>query len=71
MCLTIPKKVIEIKKDGIVVVENLDGNRQELKSLVELNIGDFVISQHNMIIEALEKGQAEEIIKILQNKERA
>ncbi|MDD5396475.1 MAG: HypC/HybG/HupF family hydrogenase formation chaperone [Candidatus Moranbacteria bacterium] len=64
MCLTLPKKVIEIKENS-VVVENHDGNRQELKTLIELAVGDFVISQQNIILEKLEEDEAMEIISLL------
>lgn len=68
MCLTIPKKVIEIRKNS-VIVEMYDGDRQELKSMVELTIGDFVISQQNMVIEKMEKDEAIEILKLIRNEE--
>lgn len=64
MCLTIPKKVIEIKKDTIVV-ENPAGIRQEVKSIVDLKAGDFCLTQQNVAVEKLGKKQAEEIIKYI------
>ena len=64
MCLTIPKKVLQIKENS-VIVENVGGDRQELKTLVELSIGDFVISQNNIIIEKMDKDLAKEIIDIV------
>lgn len=64
MCLTIPKKVVEIKENS-VIVENYNGDRQELKSIVELAIGDFVLSQQNVVIEKMDKIQAVEILNIL------
>jgi len=64
MCLTIPKKVLQIK-DNSVIVQTHDGTRQELKSLIELAVGDFVISQQNMVIEKIDKEEAEEIFNIL------
>ena len=67
MCLTIPKKVIEIKGD-IVVVEDFKGDRQELKTIVELAIGDFIISQRGIIIERMDRLQAEEIFNIIKER---
>lgn len=64
MCLTIPKKVLEIN-GGTVVVEDHNGARQELKTLIELSIGDFVMSQQNVVIEKMEKEQAQEIFNII------
>lgn len=63
MCLTIPKKVIAIDK-GKITVESYDGDKQEMKSIVELEIGDYVVSQQNVIIEKMNKKNAEELIKI-------
>jgi hydrogenase maturation factor len=67
MCLTIPKKVVEINKD-FVLVEDHNGARQELKTLIELSIGDFVISQQNIILEKVDKEYAQETIKLLNDK---
>ena len=64
MCLTIPKKVIEIKKDTIIV-ENPAGIRQEVKSIVDLKAGDFCLTQQNVAVEKLGKKQAEEIMKYI------
>ena len=68
MCLTIPKKVIEIRS-GSVIVEDHDGDRQELKTLLKLSVGDFVISQQNIVYEKIPKKYAEQIFKIISKKE--
>ena len=64
MCLTIPKKVLEIKENS-VIVEDHNGHRQELKSLIELAVGDFVLSKQNIVIEKIEAEYAEEIFNII------
>ncbi|HRZ95095.1 MAG TPA: HypC/HybG/HupF family hydrogenase formation chaperone [Candidatus Moranbacteria bacterium] len=61
MCLTIPKKVISIEKGG-VIVENPAGDRQTVKSIVELNIGDFCLTQQNVAIEKMDEEDAGKII---------
>lgn len=66
MCLTIPKKVVEIK-DNSVIVETHNGDRQELKSMVELAIGDFVISQQNIILEKIPEQLAQETLNLILN----
>lgn len=66
MCLTIPKKVIEVK-EGEVVVEDHNGNRQTMKTLVELAAGDFVLSQQNIVIEKMDLEIAKEMLKMLKN----
>jgi len=67
MCLTIPKKVLQIKENS-VVVENAGGDRQELKTLVELSVGDFVISQQGVIIEKIDQEEAKEILQYMTKK---
>lgn len=69
MCLTIPKKVLEVR-GGSVVTEDFQGNRQELKTLIELTIGDFVISQNNIVIEKIEGDLAREIFDIMKGEKR-
>lgn len=68
MCLTIPKKVVEIKEHS-VVVENHAGDRQEMKTLVELAIGDFVLSKQNVAIEKIEREYAEEIFNMIRKED--
>lgn len=64
MCLTIPKKVVEIKKDTIIV-EGPAGARQEVKSIVDLKAGDFCLTQQNVAVQKISKGEAKEIFEML------
>jgi len=64
MCLTIPKKVIEIKKDTIII-ENPAGIRQVVKSIVDLKAGDFCLTQQNIAVQKIGKDEASEIFKML------
>lgn len=64
MCLTIPKKVISISGER-VVVENPDGIGQEVKTIIDLKVGDFVLTQQNIVLEKIEKKEAEETIKMI------
>ena len=68
MCLTIPKKVIEIKGDE-VVVEMPSGSRQTVKSIVDLNVGDFCLTQQNVAIEKIEKEDALDMLSIFKQEE--
>lgn len=68
MCLAIPKKVLQIKENS-VILEDICGNRQEMKTLIELAIGDFVISQNNMVIEKMDAEFAREIFDMIGKKE--
>jgi len=65
MCLTIPKKVIEIKESS-VIVETHTGDRQELKTLIKsLQVGDFIVSQQNIAIDKIEKKYAQAIFDMI------
>jgi hydrogenase maturation factor len=66
MCLTIPKKVVSRERD-FFVVENPSGDRQEVKSLLELEIGDYCLTQQNVAIEKIGENEAQKIIEILRN----
>jgi len=64
MCLTIPKKVVEIS--GItIVVETPSGDRQTVKTIVELNVGDYVLTQQNVAVEKIDEEYARELVDIL------
>ena len=52
MCLTIPKKVISVK-NGLFEVQKPDGTCEELKSIIDLNVGDYVLSQQSVIIQKI------------------
>lgn len=61
MCLTIPKKVIDKKENGFYILEKRGGEKQEARSIVKIKIGDFALTQNNIIIQKISKKQAEEI----------
>jgi hydrogenase maturation factor len=64
MCLTIPKKVVEVLPHSAIVEDYL-GDRQELKTLIELAVGDFVISQQNIILEKIPQDDALELLQLI------
>jgi hydrogenase maturation factor len=49
------------------VVEDFQGNRQELKTLIELSVGDFVCSQQNVVIDKISPEEADDILKLVLN----
>lgn len=69
MCLTIPKKVIS-KEGDFFTVENPFGARQKVRSIVEVKIGDKVLTQQNIIIQKISKKDFEEINKLFNNNKR-
>lgn len=69
MCLTIPKKIIEVSGNKFVV-ENASGKenkKQEVKSIIDVKVGDIVFTQNGVIIEKIDDEQLEEINNILKN----
>ena len=64
MCLTIPKKVVEIEGDDILI-ESISGDRQKVKTVISLEIGDFVLLKQGIIFEKMSAENAAEITKIL------
>ena len=58
MCLTIPKKVIAREGD-FFIVENLDGDKQKVKSIIKVKEGDSVITLQNMIVQKISKKEVE------------
>ena len=64
MCLTIPKKVISREGD-FFVVENPEGARQKVKSIVPLKIGDYALTQQNIIVQKIGKKDADKIFEII------
>jgi hydrogenase maturation factor len=69
MCLTIPKKVISVI-DNVVVVELPDGSRQEVKTIVKLSVGDYCINQQNIIIEKMGIDSANELLELMNERRK-
>ena len=67
MCLTMPVKIISLKKEKIIVDE-LGKEKEATGSLIKLKVGDYVILQNNFIIKKIPKESAEEILSLLQKK---
>ena len=63
MCLTIPKKVISREGD-FFTVENPAGDRQKVRSIEKIKIGDNVLTQNSIIIQKISKKQALEITEL-------
>ena len=59
MCLTIPKQVIEFKK-GVATVKSQNGP-QEMGAIIKVKKGDWVLTQNNVIVQKINKKQAQEI----------
>ncbi|MDO8529386.1 MAG: HypC/HybG/HupF family hydrogenase formation chaperone [bacterium] len=64
MCLTIPKKVLS-EENGYYVISKDKKSKQKVKSIIKIRVGDFVLTQNNVIIQKITKKQAGEINKLL------
>lgn len=64
MCLAIPAKVIEIKGDTAKVDFGAGTMRDVNVSLVEANVGEYVIVHAGFAIEVLNQKAAEETLKM-------
>jgi hydrogenase maturation factor len=62
MCLTIPKQVISF--NGRAAIVNSEKGQQEVGSLIKVKKNDWVLTQNNIIIQKIDKKQAEEIIDL-------
>ena len=69
MCLTIPKKVISTDGEN-AVVETSSKEKQKVKTIEKVKVGDFVLTQQNVIIQKIDKKQAEELISLIKNYEK-
>lgn len=63
MCLSVPGKIIEIKKDIAVVDYGIEKRKGKI---IEKNYskGDYVIIQGGIVIQKIEKKEAEEALKL-------
>jgi len=65
MCLAIPGKIIEIKKNQQATAD-FNGIEKEINiSLVEVKRGDYVIVHAGFAIEKMEKAEAENINSLI------
>lgn len=64
MCLAIPAKVVEIKGDVAKVDFGAGTMRDVNISLVEANVGEYVIVHAGFAIEVLDQKAAEETLKM-------
>lgn len=63
MCLSVPGKIIEIKKDVAVVDYGIEKRKGKLieKSYSK---GDYVIIQGGIVVQKIEKKEAEEALRL-------
>lgn len=64
MCLTMPRKVISVSGRA-VVLENLDGTRQDYRTVIDLAVGDFVLTQGGIAVEKIADEHVQEFLDII------
>lgn len=70
MCFNMPQKVILVNKSDIVV-ENHKGEKINIRSLVDTEVGDYVLVENGVAIEKISKEKMSEIIEIKKEEKEA
>jgi len=66
MCLAIPKKIISVKKNS-VLLQSPKG-RETVISLIKVRKGDWVLTQNHIVVKKINKDQAKKINKLFNSK---
>lgn len=61
MCIAIPGKIIEVKKDKAVI--DYGDEKKEADNLINANIGDYVIVQMGKVVQKVKEEDAIKSIK--------
>ena len=65
MCLAFPAKVIELKGKKAIVAY-WEEKKEVLNNIINAVVGEWVLVQHEMIVERLSKEEAKESLLLLQ-----
>lgn len=73
MCLTIPAKILEIKKNNKAIADfpstSLGASRKkqevDIQLVKDIKIGDYALISNGFIIKKIDKKEAKELIKII------
>lgn len=68
MCLTIPKKVISVKKDFIGLAPGGKGKIEKVGAILKVKKGDWVLTQNGIIVSKITLRQAQEVNKLFNKK---
>ena len=70
MCLTIPAKILELKKNNKAIADFQGKKEQVGTQLVDnIKVGDYTLISNGFIIKKISVKEAEEIFKIIKPKE--
>ena len=62
MCLAIPRKVIQVNGNEVVI--EIDNEKRKVMSLLSLEPGEYVIVNSGIVIEKISNEDAENALKI-------
>jgi len=62
MCLAIPRKVLEV--NGKEAIVDCDGEKKKVMSLLDLELGNYVIINSGIVVEKISKEEAENALNI-------
>ncbi len=65
MCLATPSKIIKIEGEWAVVEGDGHAHRANLSLLKGAQVGDYVIVHADLVLNKIEKGEAEAILKMI------
>ena len=70
MCLTIPAKILEIKKNKAVA--DFQGKKQEvdIQLVKDIKKGDFALISNGFIVKKIKPKEAKEILNIIKGEEK-
>ncbi len=63
MCLSVPGKIIEIKKNEVIVDYDIE-KRKGILITKDFKVGDYVIIQGGIVIEKIPEDEAKEALKL-------
>jgi len=63
MCIAIPRKVVRIKGEEIIVDDF--GELKKVKSMIKLSEGDYVVINNGIIMDKINKKQAMNFLKTI------
>ena len=66
MCITIPKQVVSVKKDGVLL--KIGAKQEMAATILKVKKGDWVLTHKNTIITRVSKNQARQISDLLSKK---
>lgn len=68
MCLAMPSKIIKIDGDWATVNSGKHSHRASLALVKNAKVGDYVVIHGDLVLNKIQKKEAEKILKMIDNK---